>query len=130
MGGICAYRYAPKSFLDFTIWLKQLTFGFNNLKNAIVIAGNATKVYRNNNLGVLSDSGLNSVVVHFKTIRLTINKDQLCSNMANNRCASRVSIGRNDYFIASTYAKEAESHLGTCGLRIKAADSFCIQIFS
>ena len=116
MGSICANRDTPKSFLNFAIWFKQITLRLNDFENSIVIARNTTKINRNNCFGVLINGSLNSIVIHFETIRLAIDKHEFGTDVAHNRGACRVSISRNNYFVARSHIKKTKRHFCTCSL--------------
>ena len=105
--------------LKFAFRAEKILLSRDDIENSVIIAGNSGKINRNNCLGVFGDRIFKGIVVHLKTIFLRINQNDFGTNVVDHRCRSGIGIRRRDDLISGAYAQQAQSHLGTCSLRIQ-----------
>ena len=99
---------------------EQMLFPLHDSKNALVIAGHAAEVDRDDRLGAFGNGSFERVIVHLEAVLLYIDKLQRRADMADHGGGRRVGIGGSNNFIPLADAKHAQRHLGACRLRIEA----------
>ena len=119
MGCITANSDTTNLLLKISFRSKHLLLAFHNSEDTVIITRDTTEIHRNHRLGFRSDSLLQSLIIHFKTILLYIYEDDSCSHVLHYRSTRCISISRNDNFIPLAYAEQSESHLSTSSLRVK-----------
>ena len=120
MCGITANGNTSKHLLQVGLRSKHLLLAFHDTIQSVVVARNTSQINRNNRFSIRGDSLLYSLVVHFKTILLHINKHEFGTYMLHDRSTCCIGIGRHNHLVALTNAQQSKSYLTTGSLRVKA----------
>ncbi len=125
MGGVRQDRDAPQRLLQIEGqirfgWLEDGAMAFDDVEQAVVVAGDARQIDGNDGLRPFIDGGFNLVVVHLQTVLLAVDEHQFRTDMADDGGRRRVGIGGHDDFVARADAHEPKGHFRAGGLAVQA----------
>ena len=92
MGTVSNYSDSSQRLLNWTIRLKEVFLVFYRLEDAVIVTDDTRKVNRDNCFGLFGYSRFHGIVVHFKTVFLTVNKLDSCTHMNRGTGRSGISI--------------------------------------
>lgn len=124
--GVSENRDSSERLLQLVCRMEERFFALKNLKNSVVVAGDAAEVDRNDRLCVLGDRGFERVVVDDRLIFLNIDENQFGAHVADDRGRRGIGVGRDDHLVVGRAARdradahEMKRHFLAGGLRIEA----------